>query len=435
MAGTIQPVTNRLRLIIITLRKQVIIFFFYLFDEDTGSTVQVPVENVEDLNEQDLEFIYDDKIRKVWHKQEEKWYFSIIDVCQVLTDSENPKNYWNMLKSRLRQEGNEAYTNCVRLKLKASDGKMRLTDCANTEQLLRIIQFIPSRKGEAFKQWLSLQPSQQEDESASTGSLFESIRHVDEYGQEFWYARELQVALEYTEWRNFCKVIDRAKEACKGSENTVSDHFVEVNKMVGIGSGAERELDDIRLSRYACYLIVQNGDPHKKVIALGQTYFAVKTREQELAEAFDDLSEDSKRLATRNEMRIHNKSLAEAANLAGITDPRDYAIFQNKGYQGLYGGLGRKEIQNRKGLKDSQNILDYMGSTELAANLFRATQTDEKIRREKITGKDAANKTHFEVGKKVRQTIKDLGGTMPENLPTPERSIRQLEREERKKLK
>lgn len=434
MAGTIQLVVNRLRLIIITLRKQVIIFFFYLFDEDTGSTVQVPVENVEDLNEQDLEFIYDDKIRKVWHKQEEKWYFSIIDVCQVLTDSENPKNYWNMLKSRLRQEGNEAYTNCVRLKLKASDGKMRLTDCANTEQLLRIIQFIPSRKGEAFKQWLSLQPSQQEDESASTGSLFESIRHVDEYGQEFWYARELQVALEYKQWRRFYSVIEKAKEACANSGNNPDDDFANVGKIVNAGA-TSKDIGDIKLSRYACYLIVQNGDPHKKVIALGQTYFAVKTREQELAETFDDLSEDSKRLATRNEMRIHNKSLAEAANLAGITDPRDYAIFQNKGYQGLYGGLGRKEIQKRKGLKDSQNILDYMGSTELAANLFRATQTDEKIRREKITGKDAANKTHFEVGRKVRQTIKDLGGTMPEDLPTPERSIRQLERDEKKKLK
>lgn len=409
-----------------------IVFFFFLFDEDTGSTVQVPVENVEDFNEQDLEFIYDDKIRKVWHKQQEQWYFSIIDVCQVLTDSDNPKNYWNMLKSRLRQEGNETYINCVRLKLKASDGKMRLTDCANTEQLLRIIQYIPSRKGEAFSQWLSLLPSHQEDEN--TGSLFESIRHVDEYGREFWYARELQVALEYTEWRNFYKVIDRAKEACKNSKNAVSDDFVEVNKIVNAGA-TTKDIGDIKLSRYACYLIVQNGDPHKKVIALGQTYFAVKTRQQELAETFEDLSEDAKRLAIRNEMKRHNKSLAEAANMAGITDPIDYAIFQNKGYQGLYGGLGRKEIHERKGLKKSQDILDFMGSTELAANLFRATQTDEKIRRENIVGKAAANKTHYEVGKKVRQTIKELGGTMPEDLPTPERSVKQIEREEKKKLK
>ena len=248
------------------------------------------------------------------------------------------------------------------------------------------------------------------------------------------HARELQVALEYTEWRNFCKVIDKAKEACKGSDIAVSDHFVEVNKIVSAGA-TTKDIGDIELSRYACYLIVQNGDPRKKVIALGQTYFAVKTRQQELVDTFEDLSEDTKRLATRNEMKRHNKSLAEAANMAGITDPRDYAIFQNKGYQGLYGGLGRKEIHERKGLKKSQDILDFMGSTELAANLFRATQTDEKLRREKIVGKAAANNTHYEVGKKVRQTIKELGGTMPEDLPTPEKSIQQIEREEKKKLK
>lgn len=202
--------------------------------------------------------------------------------------------------------------------------------------------------------------------------------------------------------------------------------------MVNVGSGAEREIDDYELSRYACYLIVQNGDVRKKVIALGQTYFAVKTRQQELIENYDDLDEDLKRLAIRNEMKEHNKSLAEAAQLAGVKDPRDYAIFQNKGYQGLYGGLGRKEIHARKGLKKSQDILDHMGSTELAANLFRATQTDEKLRREKIVGKEAANQTHYEVGKKVRQTIKELGGTMPEDLPTPQKSIKQIEREQKK---
>ena len=179
---------------------------------------------------------------------------------------------------------------------------------------------------------------------------------------------------------------------------------------------------------------MQNGDSRKKVIALGQTYFAVKTRQQELIENFDDLTEDKKRLAIRNEMKIHNKSLAEAANLAGISDPKDYAIFQNKGYQGLYGGLGRKEIHTRKGLKKSQDILDHMGSTELAANLFRATQTDEKLRKDKIIGKEAANRTHYEVGKKVRQTIKELGGTMPEDLPTPKKSIKQIEKEHQKSL-
>ncbi len=263
--------------------------------------------------------------------------------------------------------------------------------------------------------------------------IFENIKHINENGQEFWYARELQTVLEYTEWRNFNKIIDKAKIACEVSNYEVPDHFVDVNKMVEIGSGANREIEDIMLSRYACYLIVMNGDPRKEVIALGQTYFAVKTRQQELIENYEQLSEEQKRLAIRNEMVVHNKSLAEAAQMAGIESPTDYAIFQNRGYQGLYGGLGVKEIHARKGLKKSQKILDHMGSTELAANLFRATQTDEKLRREKIKGKAEANQTHYEVGRKVRQTIAELGGTMPEDLPTPEKSIKQLEKEHDKK--
>ena len=279
----------------------------------------------------------------------------------------------------------------------------------------------------------ALPTKEENDENSYTESLFDSIRHVNGYGQEFWYARELQIALEYTEWRNFTKVIDKAKSACKGSETPVPDHFVDVNKMVNVGSGAEREINDIELSRYACYLIVQNGDPRKKVIALGQSYFAVKTRQQELIENYDSLDEDNKRLAIRNEMKIHNKSLAEAAKQAGVSEPVDYAIFQNKGYQGLYGGLTKGDIHSRKKLKKSQDILDHMGSTELAANLFRATQTEEKLRNENIVGKDAANRTHYEVGRKVRQTIKDLGGTMPEDLPTPDKSIRQIENENKKR--
>ena len=265
---------------------------------------------------------------------------------------------------------------------------------------------------------------------------FESIKHVNEYGEEYWLARELQGVLEYARWENCKKAIKRAKKACTSSGLLVEDHFRELRKMLPLGSGAEREIDDVMLSRYACYLVVMNGDPNKEVIAVGQTYFAVKTRQQELIDNYEQLSEDQKRLAIRNEMIAHNKSLAEAAQMAGVEDPRDYAIFQNKGYQGLYGGLGAKEIHARKGLKKSQKILDHMGSTELAANLFRATQTDEKLRRENIQGKQAAYDTHYEVGKKVRQTIKELGGTMPEDLPTPEKSIAQIEREqEKRKLK
>lgn len=273
-----------------------------------------------------------------------------------------------------------------------------------------------------------------EEKNNYTESLFESIRHVNKYGQEFWYARDLQIALEYTEWRNFCKVIEKAKEACRGSNNAVSDHFVDVNKIVNAGA-TSKDIGDIQLSRYSCYLIVQNGDPRKKVIALGQTYFAVKTRQQELIENYENLSEDQKRIAIRQEMKEHNKMLVAAAKDAGVETTLDYAIFQNYGYMGLYGGLKASDIKERKGLKKSQDILDYMGYEELAANLFRATQTEAKLRRENIQGKQEANKTHFEVGKKVRDTIKDLGGTMPEDLPTPEKSIQQLEREQKKKLK
>ena len=263
-------------------------------------------------------------------------------------------------------------------------------------------------------------------------ATFEDIKHIDADGNEFWYARELQKVLEYTEWRNFSKVIDKAKESCKKAGNVEKRYFVDVNKTVKTGIGQEKNINDIKLSRYACYLIVQNGDPSKEVIALGQTYFAVKTRQQELIEQYDDLTEDQKRLSIRKQMIEHNKSLVEAASAAGIKTNIEYAAFQNYGYRGLYGGLDAKGIHAKKGLKKSQKILDHMGSEELAANLFRATQTDAKLRRENIRGKDNANKTHFEVGQKVRQTIKDLGGTMPEDLPTPEKSIKQLEREQKK---
>jgi len=272
-----------------------------------------------------------------------------------------------------------------------------------------------------------------EDATNYSESLFESIRHINEYGEEFWYARELQAALEYTEWRNFKKVIDKAMLACETSDNLVLDHFVDVNKMVEIGSETERSISDMALSRYACYLIVQNGDPRKKVIALGQTYFAVKTRQQELIENFEALDEDMKRLAIRKEMIEHNKLLVAAAKDSGVETQKDYAIFQNAGYKGLYGGLTAGDIKTRRNLGKNENILDHMGYEELAANLFRATQAEAKLRRENIQGKENANAAHYEVGKAVRDTIKGLGGTMPEDLPTPTKSIKQIEREQKKR--
>jgi len=258
---------------------------------------------------------------------------------------------------------------------------------------------------------------------------FEDLKELNESRMEFWSARKLSKVLEYSEYRHFLPVIEKAKEACRNSGHDVRDHFEDVLGMVDIGSGAKRELPDVRLSRYACYLVVQNGDPTKPVIANGQTYFAIQTRRQELADdqTFQQLKEDEKRLFLRDELREHNKQLVETAQHAGVETNLDFAIFQNHGYMGLYGGLDAQGIHKRKGLKKSQKILDHMGSTELAANLFRATQTEEKLRREKIKGKVKANKTHYEVGTKVRQTIKELGGTMPEDLPTPKKSVKQLE--------
>ena len=261
-------------------------------------------------------------------------------------------------------------------------------------------------------------------------NLFEQIRQTDENGNEYWSARDLSKVLEYSEYRHFLPVIERAKEACENSGQLISDHFEDILEMVSIGSGAKRNTENIKLSRYACYLIVQNADPGKEVVALGQTYFAVQTRLQEITqmEAYNRLStEDEKRLFLRNEMVKHNTQLAAAAKHAGVIEPLDYAIFQNHGYMGLYGGLDAKGIHKKKGLKKSQHILDHMGSTELAANLFRATQTEEKLRREEIKGKQKANQTHFEVGKKVRKTIEELGGTMPEQLPVAD-SIKKVEK-------
>lgn len=261
-------------------------------------------------------------------------------------------------------------------------------------------------------------------------TVFEQIRKSDENKNEYWVARDLSKVLEYSEYRHFKPVIDRAKEACKNSKYKITDHFEDILDMVPIGSGAERGIDDVKLSRYACYLIVQNADPGKEIVALGQTYFAIQTRLQEIQQmqTYQQLkTEEEKRVFLRKEMAEHNKQLAQAAKGAGVIEPVDYAVFQNHGYMGLYGGLDAKGIHKRKGLKKSENILDHMGSTELAANLFRATQTEEKLKREKIEGKNKANQTHFEVGKKVRKTIEEIGGTMPENLPS-EGSIKKIEK-------
>lgn len=273
--------------------------------------------------------------------------------------------------------------------------------------------------------------------SNTNQTIFEQIKRIDENKNEYWTARDLSKVLEYSEYRHFLPVIDRAKEACKNSGNTVLDHFEDILEMIELGKGAKREVEDVKLSRYACYLIVQNADPGKEVVALGQTYFAVQTRLQEIQrmQKYQQLNtEEEKRMFLRKEMSEHNKHLAEAAKSAGVIEPVDYAIFQNHGYMGLYGGLDAKGIHKRKGLKKSEGILDHMGSTELAANLFRATQTEEKLKRENIKGKQKANQTHFEVGKKVRKTIQELGGTMPENLPAAE-SIKKIEKKkEPKKL-
>ena len=265
-------------------------------------------------------------------------------------------------------------------------------------------------------------------------SIFESIKKINEFGSEFWLARKLAKILDYKDYRNFQKVIEKTKIACENSGENVSDHIGEITEMVEIGSGASREMNSYALSRYACYLIVQNSDPSKSIIANAQTYFAIQTRKQELQEQFEQLSEDKKRLAIRNELKSHNKQLADVAKDAGVETNMDYAVFQNYGYMGLYGGLKAADIHAKKGLKKSHKILDYMGSTELAANLFRATQTEDKLKRENIKCKSAANKTHHEIGEKVRQTIKEIGGTMPEDLPTPQKSVKKIAKEVQKQL-
>lgn len=256
---------------------------------------------------------------------------------------------------------------------------------------------------------------------------FEKAALFQEDGTEYWLARDLAHLLKYSDFRNFLLVLEKAKISCMNSGLKPENHFVDVTEMVIIGSGAKRPIEDIKLSRYACYLIAQNADARKKPVAFAQTYFAVQTQLQEQANDSGNRAAEEQRLRLRQEISLHNRRLASAAKGAGVVQPLDYAVFQNAGYKGLYGGLDRIGIQKRKGLKATANILDHMGSTELAANLFRATQAEDKLRRDGTKGKDAANKAHFEVGQKVRQTIKELGGTMPEALPVEE-DIRKVEK-------
>ncbi len=268
-------------------------------------------------------------------------------------------------------------------------------------------------------------------------SPFDAIRHEDEQLGEYWSARELYKILGYTEWRNFQNVVvKRAMKACEENERDVSLHFVRSYKNAELGQGKQRRVEDINLSRYAAYLVVMNGDPHMPVVAMGQEYFAAQTRRQELTDedTFVELPEDQKRLVRRSQMTVFNQQLATAAKKAGVIRPQDFAIFQNHGYRGLYGGETEDAIHARKNLQPQTKILDYMGSDELAYNAFRASLTRQKIEREQLQEKVQANAAHFEVGRKVRQTIEDVGGTLPEDLPTPKKSIQQLQHEEQQRL-
>ena len=264
---------------------------------------------------------------------------------------------------------------------------------------------------------------------------FDKIKQIDEEGNEFWSARDLQVILGYTKWDNFKKVVEKAMLACKHAGNNVFDHFPDVGKMIETAKKANRVVSDYKLTRYACYLIVQNGDPRKTVIALGQTYFAIQTRRQELTKGFDELDENNKRLVIRNQISQSNQLLARAAHHANIITNKQFAIFQNYGYQGLYGGLSVADIHKRKGLNEKEKILDYMGSTELGANLFRITQTEARLTNEDISNPQEANDIHYDVGHKVRGLMVMMQTGLPEDLTTPDKNIQTIEKDEITKIK
>lgn len=271
--------------------------------------------------------------------------------------------------------------------------------------------------------------------SAKEYKCFEDIKRVRPDGSEYWAARELAPVLDYAKWENFYKVIKRAMIACENSGRSTLECFPEVRKTSPMPNGGVKDILDYELSRYACYLIVQNGDPRKEVIALGQTYFAIQTYRQEVADRFNQLDEDSRRLVVRGDIKQWNQLLAETAQNAGVITAEEFAIFQNAGYMGLYGGMTVDDIHRRKGLAIGQKILDYMGSTELIANLFRISQTEEKLRKDQVSTSDAATAVHYAVGNEVREAIRKIDGSMPEDLPTPEKSIAQLEREQMERLK
>lgn len=266
-----------------------------------------------------------------------------------------------------------------------------------------------------------------------TNKTFEDIKHIDENGVEYWYARELQLVLNYKEWRKFENVINKAKESCRNSDITVLEHFVDIDKTIKMPKGATKNIRDYKLTRYACYLIAQNGDTRKKVIALAQTYFAIQTRKQEISEKeYSSLTEDEKRFYQRNLTKKGNYSLNQTAKKTGV---KNFDKFHNSGYKGLYNGETADDIAKRKGLRYREDILDNMGSDELIANLFRISQTEQKLKRDNIQTEKEANKAHYEVGSKIRNTIKELGGSMPEDLPTPKKSLKQLEKENNRSLK
>ena len=260
----------------------------------------------------------------------------------------------------------------------------------------------------------------------TTEKVFEDIKHIDEFGNEYWLARELQKVLGYSQWRRFENTISRAKISSNNSNVRVKEHFANVGKMIILGKGGTRNVSDYKLSRYACYLIAQNGDPRKEIIALAQTYFAVQTRKMELlVENYDLLSEDEKRLYRRKQTKEGNISLNYTAMKAGV---RDFAKFHNAGYKGLYNGESADDIAKRKKLRYREDILDNMSSEELGANIFRITQTEAKLKKEKVDNEYTADSIHYEVGRKVRKAIKDIGGTMPEKIPTPKTSLKELEK-------